>query len=241
MLAQAPDLPPDATGRDHLVAFARAVAGAAPLLGPAFAELITEFVPGQRQHRLHDWLSRLAARVATLEESTLRARLRDPENIALIEDGAYQAVRAISEERRQRIADLVAGGIMDARYLESRRVLRLLGELDHAELIMLAGYLHKNHSGEFQQRYSNVLHAPVVYLSSGQEERDAAAVHEAGRQHLLQLGLLELKVLGQPPDAVDRRRGGAFTSPMRPPVTTQLTSLGRLLLRRTGFAGDNDR
>jgi hypothetical protein len=241
MPTRAPDLPPHASGQDRAVAIARALAGVVPFAGPALAELITEFVPGQRQQRLHDWLCRLAERIATLEEATLRARLREPENIALIEDGAYEAVRAISEERRQQIADLVAGGIIDARYLESRRVLRLLGELDHAELIMLAGYLHKNRSGEFAQRYANVLQTPAVYVSSGQEERDAAAVHEAGRQHLLQLGLLEQR-MPTPPDALGRRRwpSDAFTSRV-PVVETHLSRLGRLLLRRTGFADDNDR
>jgi hypothetical protein len=218
------DVPPGATGRDRAVAIARAIAGMVPVAGPALAELITEFIPGQRQERLHDWLRRVAERLAGVEEATLRGRLREPENVALIEEGGYQAARAISEERRQQIADLVAGGVADDRrdYLESRRVLRLLGELDDAEVVLLASYLWKNyHGSDYWERHANVLQGPAVHLGSSRDELDQAAVRETGQQHLLQLGLLEQKPQGRS-------------------VSVQLTPLGRLLLRRIGLAGEDD-
>jgi hypothetical protein len=102
-------LPLGPTGRDRAVALARAVAGMVPVVGPLIAELITEVVPGQRQERIEDWLRQLAQQLASVEHATLLERLRKPENVALFEEGAYQAVRAISEERRQQIAELVAG------------------------------------------------------------------------------------------------------------------------------------
>ena len=165
----------------------------------------------------------MAERLASVEEVALRERLREPENVALFEEGAYQAARAISEERRRQIAELVAGGIADDRrdYIESHRLLRLLGELDDAEVIILAGYLQKNREGDYWSRHANVLRDLAVHLRSCRDEIDADTVRKAGRQHLVGLGLLDQGALG-----------GA--------AGIQLNGLGRLLLRRIAIAGDDD-
>lgn len=218
-------LPPlGATGRDRAVAVARALVGTVPYTGSLFAELITEIVPGQRVERIEDWLCHLAERLASIEHDALRERLRQPENVALLEEGAYQAVRAISEERRQQIAELVAGGIADDRrdYVESHRVLRLLGELDDAEVIILAGYLQKHREDDYWKRHANVMQdAKGAHSRSRRNEPAADTVRKAGLQHLVRLGLLEQADLG------GRATGG-------------LSGLGRLLLRRIGLADDDD-
>ena len=132
---------------------------------------------------------------------------------------------------------MVAGGIADARrdYLESRRVLRLLGELDDAEVVVLAGYLKKNMVGDYWARHASVLHAPPVTYRSSREEVDLEAIRRAGGDHLLQLGLLK------------RGTGTTyrFASDPAPPVnaparSAHLSSLGRLLLRRIGLASEDD-
>lgn len=211
------------TPRDRAVAVARAVAGMVPVAGPLLAELITEVVPGQRQERVEDWLRHLAERLAKLEEKDLHARLREPENVALFEEGAHQAARSVSEERRRHLAMLVADGIAAARrdYLESHRVLRLLGELDDAEVILLAGHLRKNRHSDYWDRHGDVMRGLAVHMGSSREEIDLSAVRKAGQQHLLRLGLLE-----------ERSRGRS--------TTLEITSLGRLVLRRVGLAAVDD-
>jgi hypothetical protein len=218
------DLPPlGATGQDRTLAIVRGLAGAVPVVGPLIAELIAVVIPDQRTERMEDWLRNLAERLTTLEEKDLRSRLREPENVDLFERGAYQAATTISQERREQIAELVASGIADAdrNYIESRRLLRLLGELDDVEIIILAGYLQKNTTGEYRTRHAAVLQVPAVHYGSSRNEMDAAAVGSAGRQHLVQLGLLE---------------HGAIA----PEASTKLTHLGRLLLRRIGLATQAD-
>jgi hypothetical protein len=102
-----------ATPRDSAVAALRGIVGAIPGAGPALAELSTMF------------LTLLADRLKRLETVDLARKLRQPESIDLFEDGAYQAARALSEERREQIARLVADSISGERrdYLESKRVL----------------------------------------------------------------------------------------------------------------------
>jgi hypothetical protein len=213
----------DATGRDRAVAVARALGGAVPYAGSLIAELITEFIPGQRQDRIVEVLISVAERLDAVEEATLRERLREPENIALIEEAAYQAARAISEERRQQIANLVAEGITDDRrdYIESRRVLRLLGELDDAEVIILASYLQKNREGDYRERHANLLGKRAAHLESSRHELDARTVRSAAEQHLGELWLLERSDFGARPIG-------------------QVSGLGRLLLRRIGLADPDD-
>lgn len=212
-----------ATGRDRAVALARGLAGMVPVAGSLLAELITEVVPGQRQERIEHWLRHLAERLSSMEDASLRKRLREPEGVALFEDGAYQAARAITEERRRQIAELVVSGITNDRrdQLESRRLLRLLGELDDAEVIVLAGYLSKNRQGDYWQQHANVMGGAPPHLGSSRDEVDVAEVREAGRRHLVRLGLLEEGMIGGP-------------------TVAQLSLLGRLLLRRIGLAGDDD-
>jgi hypothetical protein len=216
-------LPLGPSGRDRTLALARAVAGMVPIAGSLIAELITEVVPGQRLERAEDWLRHLTERLTGVEEAVLRERLRKPENVALFEEGVYQAARAFSEERRRQIAELVAGGIADDRrnQLESHRVLRLLGELDDAEVIILAGYLQKNRESDYWERHGNVVQGLAVNKQSSRDGLDVATVREAGRQHLVRLGLLDQGTLG-----------GA--------ASIQLNGLGRLLLRRIGLADEND-
>ena len=70
----------------------------------------------------------------------VRSRLTDPENVNLFEEGAFQSVRALSNERKEYIANAVANGITGEAKdgLESKRLLNLLGELDDAEIIVLS-------------------------------------------------------------------------------------------------------
>jgi len=216
-----PDIGPSAA--DGIAAVGRILASMVPVAGPFLTELITEIVPSQRQDRFEDFVRQLHERLAGVEETVLRERLREPENVALFEEGAYQAVRAFTEERRRQIVELVAGGIADDRrdYLESHRVLRLLGELDDVQVVLLAGYLQKNREGDYWERHANVLRVPPVNGDASREEIDVAAVREAGQQHLVQLGLLKQGLIGGPASAT-------------------LSSLGRLLLRRISLAGEDD-
>jgi hypothetical protein len=174
----------------------------------------------------------LARRLASVEEAALRERLRDPENVALFEEGAYQAARAISEERRQRIAELVAAGIADDRrdYIESHRLLRLLGELDDGEVIILAGYLRKKLARDYWDRHANVLHTPT----SPRDDIALWAIRRAGGDNLRRLGLLS--------EGPSWRLESDPAPPVGTPVhNAKLSPLGRLLLTRIGLASEGDR
>src|SRR5690348_12709636 len=67
-------------------------------------------------------------RLGRVEESDLRSRLRDPENVDLFEEGTFQSIRALSRERKEYMAELVARRITgeEKEQIESKRLLNLL-------------------------------------------------------------------------------------------------------------------
>ena len=234
---QMPDL--GTTKRDVAVGLVRGAVGAIPVAGSIFSEIIGELVPQQRIERIAIYVQLLNDRLGRLEELDRNVRLRNPENIDLFEEGAFQSAKALSDERRIYIANLVATGITGAEKerLESKRLLNLLRELDDAEIIVLASNLQKNQDDEFWNRHDTVLHPVLAHLGSSQEELDAATVQQLARTHLSRLGLLKPRFARPRKNELpefDDNTGMIKAS------GDELTSLARLLLRRIGLAGDQD-
>jgi hypothetical protein len=72
----------------------------------------------------------------------LRLRLEEPGRFDLLEDGLWQAAQTRSRVRHGHIANIVANGLKaeDAEKLDRRHILRLLGEVNDVEVLILCGY-----------------------------------------------------------------------------------------------------
>ncbi|MDX5413795.1 MAG: hypothetical protein LPK02_12210, partial [Rhodobacterales bacterium] len=95
--------PLGAGASDHAAAMLRMAAGTLPIVGAAFNELITLVIPGVRQERIETYLRFLHEKIGNLTEDQLRNKLRSEPSIDLVEEGAFQAIRALSVERRDQI------------------------------------------------------------------------------------------------------------------------------------------
>ena len=225
------------TMRDRAVSLVKGIAGAVPFAGSLLAEVIGQLIPQQRMSRLEDYVAKLDERLRKYGDAEeLRRKLLEPERVDLFEDGAYQSARALSEERRTHIANIVAGGLSgDARdQIEAKRILRLLGEVDDDQMVILASYLPENRVNEdFHARHSAVLEGPRVYVNSGEEERNAAAMHELTHAGLVRLGLL--KQTYRRPFRGDLPELDPNTGMMEASFR-ELAQLGRILLARAGLA-----
>ena len=94
------DEPPLGAGpSDHVAAALRMGAGAVPFAGAAFNELITLVIPDVRQSRVEVYLRFLKSKVEELSEEQLKMKLSSELAIDVVEEGAFQAVRALSDER----------------------------------------------------------------------------------------------------------------------------------------------
>lgn len=220
----------DANRVDRVTAVAKGVLGAVPLAGPAIAELVAHIIPNQRVERIVAFLRALERRLGELETQKLKERIHDSKVADLLEDGFIQAARALSEERIEHIAAIVASGLTDeARdHLHTKRMMQILAELNDVEVIILRGYSQETRDDpEFYNTHRATISGPWPHLGSPEEEIDEAAIHGSYRQHLERLGLLRPNFKrpkrGELPD-LDPKTG------MMKATGYQLTRLGGLLL-----------
>jgi hypothetical protein len=140
-----PKLPKLGNNRnDHFLAGLRALLGPVPVAS-AIVELFTIIIPNQRQDRCEEYLVQLAKRLDELGIK-LEANSVEPEKIALIESGAVDAARAISEERIKYIVNCVADGLAESarETIHHKRLLGILAQLDDEEILILHGAATNN-------------------------------------------------------------------------------------------------
>jgi hypothetical protein len=226
-------------GVDRLAAGLRALVSAAPIGGGALAELIGYIIPNQRMERLVVFARLLDERLREVEEADLRHQLQDETFTDLMEEGAQQAARSTSQTRREYIANLIANSLTreEVSHVESKHLLRLLGELNDVEVIRLGS--HNNLLGptrdEYWEAHREVLEPVMAHMGSTQEEHDRSTMQKAYDGHLAQLGLLK------PEFKVDRKtKSPEFdsSSGAQKIARHKITPLGRLLCREIGLPSD---
>lgn len=184
---------------DRIAAAARGISGACPVIGSLLAEIVGELIPNQRIDRIATFCGLLDDRLQELDAETLRLRLASPEGVDLLEDAMFQAARALTHDRLERLANVLCTGLtaeeLDAE--QAKRVLWLMGQLSDSEIVVLRGALPltgEDHEAdrEYQERHSTVIWNPALLLSAPREEAEWAAIKSSYRQRLVDLGLLNL-------------------------------------------------
>jgi hypothetical protein len=227
----------DQTSADYVTSLAKAALGAVPFAGSLLAEIAGTIIPSQRIERLVAFATILDRRIASLEQEAVRAQLRDENFTELTEEAMRQAARSTTEERREYIAALVSNSLTseDIKHLESKHLLRILGELNDVEVLWLRFYLEPSFSGddEFREKHKEVLEPISPTMTSPIGEIDRAAVQDSYQEHLAQLGLLRprYRTDSKTKQPVFDRMTGA------PEIRGyEITRLGRLLLRSVGLS-----
>lgn len=207
----------ETTRRDVAAALTRGVLGACPFLGPVLSEAVNFLIPNQKLDRVIDWIHLLELQVTTVDQNLERIieRLRTEEGLDLFEDGVAQASRALSGDRRQHLANIIARSLTqdELKFAESKKLLNLFQELTDPEIIMLLFYSERQAIGserlrELMNRYPEVLRPISREIGLPQDQIDKAALQDSYRNTLVRLGLL------------------------RENSAEGLTSLGRLLVRQ---------
>lgn len=224
-----PSLQPDRA--DRAAAVLRGLVNAVPFLGGALAELVTEVIPAQRTDRLAVYIEELGKRLEQMELPHLGPQLHEPANVDLFEDGAAQAIRAMSEGRRKYIVGAVANGIAaeDKRKLQHKRLLSMLAEIDDEELVLLLA--HQSRSAELFEK---------LRPSQDPAFEDERAMWGAMHNKLEKLHLLEWKGDTKEID-IHPGRVGSRPETVRIPQDSGdwvITHLGHLLLASIGFKAE---
>lgn len=217
----------------------RSTVGLIPFAGPVLSELITSFIPRQREDRIVDYLRRLNKKTEHLDQKMFQASAETVEGADLFEDGAFQSVRATSDDRREYIANVVAFGLSgkEKERIEAKRILNLLEQIDDQQIIILASNHEKYlFDEEFRALHQDTISHPMTHFQSDEDEIDQEAIFDIAYEQLFKLGLLKRQF----------KLPRAPATPTYDPKTGTLkvsgktiTSMGRLLLKRIGLSVDD--
>jgi hypothetical protein len=205
-----------------------------PYAGPILAEIVGAIIPNQRIDRIARFAKILDDKLAELDKEFLEQKMRTEEFVDLFEDGAFQAARAMTDERRERIASLLKNSLSsdDLEHVQEKQLLSILGQLNDAELLILRYYglnkLDPQEAQRFFELHEGAIRGPQVFMGAPQEDVDRVAVHETYRDHLRRLGLVRAtykkRKKGEPPE-------WDLTTGMIKADGNRITPLGQLLLR----------
>ena len=207
------------------------------MIGGAVGEVVSAVIPGQRIDRIASYLAKLAARVDTMDDELQRRILSDKSRVDLIEEGGFQAARALSDSRIDRIVDVVVRGLSahDVDAVRRSRLLKLLGDLDDDEVMILNAYGRS--MGRHDRNAWDLIDRPdSPQLGSSVAQLDDSALYEAGNAHLLRLGLLQRQYPGLKRGALPEfdPQTGDFK------FQVSVSYLGRVFLREIGLAAPVD-
>jgi len=224
--------------RDIITAVSKATLGAIPFLGSFLAEGVGLVIANQRSDRLAKFLEALNERLKSFEEDFIRSQLNNEFFTDLLEESFIQASRALTDERRQYICSIVENGITSERekIIESKQILRLLGEINDVEVIWLRAHMIRTIRGDedFYEKHKSILEPKMAYIGASSEELDKHTLQISYKEHLVQLGLLECKYqTNRTTKQLEIDSGGKLTVASR-----EITSLGRLLLKHIGLTKD---
>ncbi len=233
-------VPVGPTKTDYIVSALKGLAGAVPVAGTIIGEIIGQVIPNQRVDRLEAFVKSLHDRLEELGQPIKVSQFDSPDKVDLFEDGVLKSSRALSQDRIDYISRIVALGLTgeEKDRIQAKRLLNILDEIDDDQIIILSGYLRKNHDDkEFAKKHAAILRPVPVHLGSDQSEVDEGTLHQLARTQLRTLGLLASRYAkikkGEIPE-FDEKTG------MMTAGSTHLTSLGRFLLRQIGLADVRD-
>ena len=227
-------------GVDYATSILKSIFGAIPYAGPVLGEIVEVLIPNQRIDRIVKFAEVLEKKILRLEQDFITAQLKDENFVDLIEEGLFQASRSLSDERREYIASIVANSLTfdDIEYQESKHLLRILGEINDVEIILLRFYFlirYNKRTEEFKRKHAEVLKCRYAPMGAPQDIIDKATLQRSYEQHLARLDLLA------PQYKIDKStkqpKYNQFTGAQKF-KEYQVTPFGKLLLKQIGLGDD---
>ena len=128
---------------DYVTSAAKAALGTVPFIGSLLAELAGTVIPNQRIDRIVKFAQALENRLSNLEEEFIRSQISDEQFTDLLEEGLRQSARSLTDKRRDYIAAIIASSLspQDIEYIESKHLLRILGEINDIAFPSLMKYI----------------------------------------------------------------------------------------------------
>jgi hypothetical protein len=185
--------------RDRLVSAAKGLTGVLPFVGTMVCELLDTVIPDLRFERVVSYLKIVGEEVGDLSVrlESFEKSIKTEEGIDIFEEGIIQASRAVSHDRKSRLARLIAKSLSaeKLKYEESRKILNIYTELTDPEIVWLIYYslnpaMGNGPDADYREKHPDILMPARLCLSSTQNEIDHAAIQESYKSTLRRLGLI---------------------------------------------------
>jgi hypothetical protein len=181
-------------GIDYFASMVKSLVGAAPFVGSLLSEISSNVIPNQRIERIVDFAKKLESNIEDLDKKFIRAQSSNPDFTDLLEEGVRLSTRAVSEERRKYISSILSNSLNKQRikYAESKYLLRILGDLNDVEIILLRYFSFPYLGGDedFREKHENIIQPPRLTTNAPDEVIDKNTLYESYKNHLSELGLL---------------------------------------------------
>ena len=196
-------------------------------------------MPEQRFTRIESYIIYLNSKIDLLSNDQKELIKTSKEHIDLFEEGAYQAARALTDDRRRLIAKIVFEGLSEKtrEALDKKRVLLLISQLDDEDMVLLAYYVIRNRTNydDFYDKHTYLLEPLHATSFSNPAARERAAMRTAMERNLERLGLIKETLMSRTsgvPGLADQmvEFGREFV----------ITELGRMILHETSVIGDEE-
>lgn len=173
-----------------------------PTVGPFMSELVGTIIPNQRFDRLVKYSIQLEKKTEKIDSTLLKLALQNENFTELMEESLRQAARSLSDERRSYLASIIKNSLNsnDVDFIESKHLLKILGEINDIEVILLRFFLYPivNGDHEFREKHKIILE-PIDTLGNPQWMINSepkvpidfqGTLYKSYLEHLVQLGLL---------------------------------------------------
>ncbi|WP_413208426.1 hypothetical protein [Rhodospirillum sp. A1_3_36] len=231
MVTDSEVMPLGDSASDRVTRTLSTLVGRIPMLGWMMQVAIAEVIPNIRLQRIEAYLLHLDQRI---DQVKFKAALEQPEGLDLFEEGLWQSARALDDDRKRYIAELIAKGMAEssAKQEQTRHFLRLLGQIGDSQIIILTSYLSQfgslggEETAAFYERHRDVLGPFSREIGSNNPDAGRAEHKDALERHLSSLGLL---------DVASEDLGGLAGSPGAS-VTYRITPQGSQFLQYIGVS-----
>ena len=172
-------------------ALARAAISTVPIVGPFAVEAFNLLIPNQRLNRVDKLLKILSSKICNMSEKEVEQRFHTPEFLDIFEDCISQTFRAVSDDRLEDLASLLEKSLTDEqiKYLQTKRLLSILSEVNDVEIIILQSYGYMNPTG-FRDQHNSIFQNAVIYDTASEEEQEENAMYINYENNLINLGLI---------------------------------------------------
>lgn len=223
--------------KDYLVSISKGSLGTVPYVGSLLSEIIGNVIPNQRIDRISKFLKTIDSKISTIPIEKINMFFNNPEFSDFFEEGFYQASRAITDERREYISNVIYNGLSkDKINIEkSKFLLIVLNQLSDSEIIWLKFYsiFETQERSNFLEKHNDILQEKYNFTTSTDDDFIDVALQRNQKEKLEMLELVKYEI-----DIDSKTKQPKISRGVLVKKNRRISPFGIVLLKNIGLGDD---